>query len=880
MKFNPYSIIKSNERMNAMTKRDALHNKNVYYGSFLAVSPCRDGKRAVIGIMLTRLFLLLGFFTMPFEADAETYGLIASNIKPTALDFPEKWKNSAGELCSKFLYSDNFYNEGWVLFLRTPALESGNGCFQGGSLSIGGKKKTGSAVFYHDKGSMIGFPDYGQVDNGGLVLCNGVLAINFGDSSKSGKIGGRVAVTASASSPFRITAFTPDSDLDIAADFVSGADNALILGWSHNGGKVSNLAVPACSRNFTVRLTGDCSNFLGTMTMTGSVDRVEMSDVGSAALFGSQLVLSNTTFSGSVTLNGGCILAANSPTDVCSVATLNLRPNSVLLIPGATKVAEETGFVVACTNALIHVTNTLNVEGPVCIALPGYGAVPDGMTNKFAVLTAPTGTNLDPLDFTVVAPGFDPVPYRLAVEVTQDAEILFCEVEPYVLLAGSDSSSILRSVTNPGSELPSSLNNADAWSDGELPHAGVNYVVRKKPSGEARYLRTPGSGYKSALEYKFYGRRLIIDSGCRLISHCGIFQSLDQPVRFMDGSSLAYVHSQSTKFLGGLEVGEGSFSIRPYVGGGTEVDKLYGCGTIVAGGLTIDNGSVSGSYRFENTADFTGKIDLQTSMKSAVNFSSGIYQKHFVSGNAFGGERSVFTPDAIRLSDHAVLSVDASAPTQTLANTSNGGVKVDDTGHVVLENPLDRLRIDWPVTYNGTLYKNGPGTLALGGTALFGDDSAENPVLGGISELALHEGTLEIASSDAVDGCNLSVSNGVSLVVKYEKDDERTRTYGLRNAKTPNPFVLCDVASGKLPISVDFADWGSAFPDSLEFALLSVTNLPGTVSAVKGMIPSYVKISGLEHPYRQIISESANDEEGLVIFRMKIVRAGLVIGIR
>jgi hypothetical protein len=102
------------------------------------------------------------------------------------------------------------------------------------------------------------------------------------------------------------------------------------------------------------------------------------------------------------------------------VATLNLRQNSALLIPGATEVAEETGFAVACTNALIHITNTLNVEGPVCIALPGCGAVPDGMTNKFAVLTAPTGTNLDPLDFTVVAPGFYPVPYRLAVEALKD----------------------------------------------------------------------------------------------------------------------------------------------------------------------------------------------------------------------------------------------------------------------------------------------------------------------------------------------------------------------------------------------------------------------------------------------------------------------------
>jgi hypothetical protein len=79
---------------------------------------------------------------------------------------------------------------------------------------------------------------------------------------------------------------------------------------------------------------------------------------------------------------------------------------------------------------------------------------------------------------------------------------------------------------------------------------------------------------------------------------------------------------------------------------------------------------------------------------------------------------------------------------------------------------------------------------------------------------------------------------------------------------------------------VDFADWGGAFPDALEFALLSVTNLLDTVSAVKGMMPSYIKISGLEHPYRQVISESANDEEGLVIFRMKIVRAGLVIDIR
>lgn len=824
------------------------------------------------------LFFLSVCLAMSFDAVAETYYLSESNVKQTALSVPSRWKTTAGSVCSEFSYSDNYVNQEKVLFMRTNSLD--NGYFEGGSLTIG-DTKTGSAVFYVDNGDLIGFAaQEGMENGGGLVLYKGVLALNSGADDKSATIAGRVSVTASAASPFHIHSMTAGNFLNIAADFVSGEDNVLEFGWSHNGGKISNLKIETCRPNVTLRLAGDCSAYLGTLVMTGSVDRVEVSDECEVTSFGTRLILSNTAFAGSVVMNGGCVLAADSPRDICSVATLTLRPDSVVLVPGATEIDEETGLVQDCTNAFFRVTEALDVEGSVRLVLPGWGAVADGTTNKFAVLSVPAGSELDPEKFTVVADGLPPVIHRLVVEETDEEKILFVEVEPFALLMVSDSSSVLRSTAVNADGLPSSLTNAAAWSDGQLPRPGVNAIVMRDPlTGNARYLRTTGGGYRSTKECVFPGRRLIICSGGYLVSHCGTFRSTDCPVTFLDGGVLAYVHSQGTSFVGGLEAREGSFYIRPYVGGVTTVDKLYGSGTIVAGDLRIDNDAISGSYIFKDTSDFTGKFNMQTYRKSAVDADSA-HQTLFVSGNALGGVRDEFTPDALRLTDHSTLCVDESAPAQTLSDTVNAGVKVDGFAHADLENSSDRLRIDWPVTYNGTLYKEGAGTLALGGTAKFGDDSVADPVTDGTNDIVLVEGTLEIASSAAIDGCRVTVSNATSLVVKYSQSDEAMLGYGLRNTKTAEPFVLGDIADGKLPLSVDFSEWGGEFPDSVEVALLTVTNLSDTVSAVKAMLPGYVGIIGLDHPYKQTIADCANTEEGSVTFRLKVIRAGLTVTIR
>lgn len=801
-----------------------------------------------------------------FCINAETYHLQKNDVKPTALASNEVWRTSGGVLCDEITASDDFVCAGCRIQMRPP---TDSGDFAGGSFTIGSDGSEGNGSIYLPNGVHIGFPDRGQVTCGGLVLRKGVL--NIGDTGGTyGILRGRITVSSPASEPFRIlcTLGNRDHTLELDADLCGDAGSAFEYG-SVVGRQVCGKFVASGSTNDTMSLTGGCTNFFGTLCVTNLQKDVVFAVGGAPSAYGARVLLdTDSSFAGKIVVNAGTVLECDGSRDVYEVGSLELRPGSAVVLNGSFEKDPDTGLPSSSRCAMLRIGTSFSATGPVSLSMPGCCPVPNGLTNRFAVLEAPSGTGLDPADFTMAGCACEYVPYSFTVVEAQDGrETLYCEFEPYVSLVKSDNGWS----RGHSAMLDSAMTNAASWSDGLLPHPGVNYIV-----GDGFAVRTPGGTNKSKLQFKFEGKRLIICPGATFVSHCGEFRSSDRPLRFYGGSTLGFAAFQPTLFSGGVELLDGSLSVDAYAGSVFDVDVLTGDGSLKAGTYTRSS-SVAGFYRFRDSEGFTGKIDLQQTKDPRDE--EGYYRTQYlqIDSCSLGGRLDVFDPKALRVSDESALTIPDDVQSQTLADDVNRGLFVDGTARAVLDAGKE-LRIDWPLTMNGSLWKQGAGTLVLGGRCMFGESCSADPLSGGEADICLQEGTLRVASSAAVDGCRLVVSNGTTLVLSYTSANADMLRDGLRNVKAAEPFVLCGIEDGKLPVSADFSEWEGPLPDVLEFGLLTVDADSGTLEPVRAMLPGRVEISGLAHPCKMSITETASADS--VTFRVRMVRAGFSITVR
>jgi hypothetical protein len=243
--------------------------------------------------------------------------------------------------------------------------------------------------------------------------------------------------------------------------------------------------------------------------------------------------------------------------------------------------------------------------------------------------------------------------------------------------------------------------------------------------------------------------------------------------------------------------------------------KLVLDAPVVGGGkLIFSSGSPASSYKGSLRGDlnlvhpnpeFTGRV-LLTSLSVAEDLkwsSSEPYAHLWYSDPAcFGGARDAFTYDALRIEKMARLI------------TTNNVVFSDLTrglflsGIAQLETPeaTDSLTLLQPVTVNGRVYKQGAGTLAMGGELKFID--AENartdtpPDDAAKRTLYVQGGVLKPLAADALNGLDIVFSNSVNevdvgvnaadvaLELDLDTEDALLKAYGLRNTKSSSPLTL------------------------------------------------------------------------------------------
>ncbi len=128
---------------------------------------------------------------------------------------------------------------------------------------------------------------------------------------------------------------------------------------------------------------------------------------------------------------------------------------------------------------------------------------------------------------------------------------------------------------------------------------------------------------------------------------------------------------------------------------------------------------------------------------------------------------------------------------------------------------------------------------------------------------------------NAMDGLETTLDNGSSLVLAVNPNDVNLVKYGILNAKTETPFVL-NTGLSKLPLIIDTAAYPTVEQTPLTLGIVTVTNTPATVSAVRDMLPTIKPYADI----RQRVVERENAGEGTVTFALELKHVSTRIVVR
>ena len=687
---------------------------------------------------------------------------------------PAKWVDDGANPATAFSATDTYMVRGNNRLLLSKTTSFTGGPIYFGDLSYGGTK-AGRAR--HNAVAM-SFPNGVHFDSGNYQV--NIYVQN--DDSKmrdSSLAASRIDVGASASEPFQFTC-RPTSGTDfynhrrllIDAPLYSGDGAGLLVGGMADSS--------AGSTNFTVALLRDCSGYNGHITVKPRQDLVKA--------FGDWdtcLMLSNITVSGTVHVFGGSSIEAReaiyrssataletsfksgNPTE-CTVGTLDLKANSVILVWGNTTTP---------TNGIIHVRDSLSVEAPVAVRIKYDPRL--SSTNKITILTAPASSALNAADFVPRVDSDRLVPYcDLVVEndAAANTKSLVAVFEPTVWQDACYSTEKAIDMEGSGS----SLTNAAAWSDNLVPHSGAHYYMHNE------WLRTL---VDQESDYAFPGLSLTQEGG-RLIIFTKSFRVPEYHA--LNGANIflgqGTLNPDRMIVVDRFVADAGSVRFSAHQGKTLTVQgELSGAADLVLGGVD-GTSAADGNYRFMGlNTNFTGNITVsQQEKRSGKHTFEKYFQTLYVEdGRNLGGAKAAFDEKALTLTDMSRLAV--TNADVTLASGLNRGLNIEWIGRLYVEEP-GSLTVNWPVRMNGTLYKEGTGTLALGGDVTVVDGQSADATN---RTFVVTNGYVKALSADCVNGLTMSFAqnNETGLKLDYTVTDANLAQYGFRNVATDSPFV-------------------------------------------------------------------------------------------
>ncbi len=732
----------------------------------------------------------------------------------------------------------------WKVFW-TPASQTANTTF-----TFGGKRLTlgeiGKTAGYmelrnYTATTIAYFPD------DGVVMANGWMKAR-GYKTREHPLDGKMLVTAPASAPFMLGARNsyPDQILTLKGELSGDATAALL---------VRNFIQDDLATNVTVKLSGDCSGYYGSISVTGTLART-------TTQYGAALSLASVTMPGSVKIENDGVLRTASVTDIATVGSLTLNPGSCIALQTGSSAGHP-------TNGFFRVTDSFVATGPVAVTLPSSivsydGNTLDGSALRLPVVEVPIGAALSTNDFVIEysdASAAWPLEwFHLEIEEGEAAKRLVLVKEPIVRQTANDSDTYSLG-------FGSSLTNAANWLDGNLPHGSCNYIIH------GRFTKLLRSLSDTSLDYVFPGESLTLyhyaagrSASFFLFCHSfyvPFFCSISTHLATGSYVPVAILRADKFLFSGTTNV------VTVQTNGYLELNgPLSGSGSIAMKGNSAygSNGKV---WLNGDNSDFKGKIIL--SVGSATPNDTGIFQTLYVAnGNNLGGALDAFAYDALTLEAYGLLATTNGSV--TLEGGLNRGLYVNGTGRLRAEAG-QTLAVNWPVTLDGTLRKEGEGDLLLGGEALF------TPVEGvpaampsaDANVVRVKAGGIGVLSAESLNGMALQFEPGSKLVCAADADDADLRVRGLVNTKAATPFAVVD-GLGKIPVEIVSAS--EPLSPVTTFAVVTVPT--SAAAAVRAML-GHVAVPTWNGYRARWLEPIADTDAGTTTFRVQVAPSGTAI---
>ena len=664
-----------------------------------------------------------------------------------------------------------------------------------------GETITANSITFGEKNGTIGYMKYRKNATfncaNGLFLANGYI---YNDVSSANTIGGNVTVTASSSVPFLLrpnSGITADTGFKFTGKF---------KGASGTGLQIRNPYVPA----YTVTLD-DASEYYGDIDISATN---AIGTVFRASIVATTLSARNVSFAENCTFE----LTSSAR---ASVANLTMRNGSTLKFKLP---------VTPNTEPFLTVGTSFTCWGNDALVLDASAvSLPVSSPVSYPILRIPAAY-ADAVSFV-----FDESPIvdntRPVISRNVDSETgkvtfiaTFCPTVVSVSGGTGDESTLK-------ADAPSSMTNALVWSDEEIVHNYAYYTFNLKN----KYLRTP---WFPEGVYAFSGCSLSIGDNTKLIIACRDFICSVLWAYHTDGASVYCAEASDVTFHGDI-ASQYNLTVSIYSNHCFTLDgEIKGPGDVIfAAGSSASSfhGSHRGDFVLTRASDkFKGKMTLSSkSEASDRKWSSAEPYAHvwYSDPACFGGPLDAFAYDALKIEKMARLI------------TTNNVVFSDLTrglflsGIAQLETPeaTDSLTLLQPVTVNGRVYKQGAGTLAMGGELKFID--AENartdtpPDDAAKRTLYVQGGVLKPLAADALNGLDIVFSNSVNvagvnmadvaLELDIDTEDAELKTYGLRNTKSTSPLTL-SLAGGATKVPVRLISARTSADEAFSVGVMTV----------------------------------------------------------
>jgi len=236
--------------------------------------------------------------------------------------------------------------------------------------------------------------------------------------------------------------------------------------------------------------------------------------------------------------------------------------------------------------------------------------------------------------------------------------------------------------------------------------------------------------------------------------------------------------------------------------------------------LRTDNSLARNIEISGDNSSFTGQLRV-TTVSSSSPTADNHTLCHVADAASLGGPLDAFMPDALYINQYAQI-----IPQKSFTfNAANRGVFVENGGFCVSNGVM--LTIQQPLRVNGTLYKDGAGTLALGGAVSFG---ANGTTVGSKNAFRVREGAVKALADEAVAGFAATFSDGTKIMLDPA-------------VALANGFTGTVAIEGGATVTVDVEGLESGAVATLPICTVADDTLAFALAAKKGFRAEIVKES-------------------------------------